>query len=257
MPGNTSDVRLFVRDALDEFRQLRGMPTGGPPIRPGAEEMAAVLLRKPKDQSSTGIADSIFEEWRGRALEDLSIIGGQSQRGFAGFAANDAPSVRVTNVRDDPIAGLAVRCAVTGGGGTIEALEVKTDQKGIASFGKWVLGDRGDNTLTVTVGGRAVIFTAAAVTQMKAILDLGRTGSKGHTVSPAPAVKLTDYAGRPVAGIKVNFKARHGGKVEPASTTTDMQGRASCVWLLGAQDDKQTLDATAGPFTVSFTATAS
>lgn len=83
------------------------------------------------------------------------------------------------------------------------------------------------------------------------------SGTVGAAVTPAPTVKATDAGGRPVAGLPVTFTVTGGGTIQRASATTSASGTASVDgWTLGTTAGPQTVVATAGTRTVTFTATA-
>ena len=70
-------------------------------------------------------------------------------------------------------------------------------------------------------------------------------------------MKATDAAGRPVAGLPVTFTVTGGGTIGRTSATTDASGTASVQsWTLGTGAGQQTVVATAGARTVTFTASA-
>ncbi len=90
-----------------------------------------------------------------------------------------------------------------------------------------------------------------------------QTAGVGTAVSVAPAVKLLDGAGNPVAGVTVTFSANSGGGVAGGVATTGSDGIARVgSWTLGGTLGTQTLTATANSATafqgnpVAFSATA-
>lgn len=85
------------------------------------------------------------------------------------------PKVSVTDVDGNPVQGVSVTFAVTGGGGSLAGSAVQTtDIGGFASVG-WVLGaSPGTDTLTATVGfltGSPVTFTATDTVSAAAWAD--------------------------------------------------------------------------------------
>ena len=57
-----------------------------------------------------------------------------------------------------------------------------------------------------------------------------------QTMLPAPLVAtVVDEGGNPVRGITVNWDAGGAGRVDPASSTTDGEGRAAARWMLGEE----------------------
>ena len=94
----------------------------------------------------------------------------------------------------------------------------------------------------------------------------GQSAAVSTAVAIAPAVKVVDGSGSPVAGVGVTFAvASGGGSLTGASTTTNASGIATVgSWTLGATAGANTLTATAtgsgitgNPATFTATATAS
>lgn len=79
----------------------------------------------------------------------------------------------------------------------------------------------------------------------------------GTAVATAPAVIVKDQFGQPFAGAPVTFAvATGGGSVTGATVTTGTNGVATLgSWTLGILASAQTLTATSGSLTTSFTAT--
>jgi hypothetical protein len=91
----------------------------------------------------------------------LTIEAGDNQTTFAGSAVATPPAVRVRDAHDNPVAGAQVVFAVATGGGAVTGGTTTTNASGIATVGGWTLGlSAGSNTLTATVAGLQVTFTA-------------------------------------------------------------------------------------------------
>ncbi len=57
-----------------------------------------------------------------------------------------------------------------------------------------------------------------------------------RTMLPAPLVAtVVDERGAPVRGVKVRWESRAAGRIEPAVSSTDGEGRTSARWVLGAE----------------------
>ncbi|MEO5870527.1 MAG: Ig-like domain-containing protein [Gemmatimonadaceae bacterium] len=68
-----------------------------------------------------------------------------------------------------------------------------------------------------------------------------------------PTVVVTDASGKPLPNFQVTFAVTSGGgSVTPATTLTDVDGKASTRWTLGTAAGQQELVATAGTKTTSF-----
>ncbi len=81
----------------------------------------------------------------------------------AGGTVASAPSIKVTDANNNPIANLLVTFAVASGGGTITGGSPSTDANGIATATSWRLGNApGVNTVTAAASGvtTPVTFTA-------------------------------------------------------------------------------------------------
>lgn len=93
----------------------------------------------------------------------LILVAGNGQTGVAGQTLPAQLQVRVTDVFDNPKAGVPVSFSVIGGGGSVSAASVPTDDQGIAKV-SWTLGPAA-GTQTVVAGSGTlppVTFTATA-----------------------------------------------------------------------------------------------
>ncbi|HEX2203628.1 MAG TPA: pre-peptidase C-terminal domain-containing protein [Longimicrobium sp.] len=89
----------------------------------------------------------------------------ETQRARAGDTVAVRPAVRLTDGEGQPLAGVPVTFAVTGGLGSVETAEAVTGADGVASAGAWRLGTGiGHNQVIATAPGLApVYFRAIAV----------------------------------------------------------------------------------------------
>ena len=99
------------------------------------------------------------------AAQNVSLNGGNAQSATVGTAVTIAPSVIVKDVNNNPVPGVAVTFAVTGGGGLVDpTTAVLTNAAGVAQVTSWTLGNTaGANSLTATatgLSGSPVSFTA-------------------------------------------------------------------------------------------------
>jgi hypothetical protein len=183
-------------------------------------------------------------------------------RATVGAAVSTPLTVTVKNAAGEPIDTATVTFAVVTGGGTLSATTVKTNASGQAST-TWTLGKTpGIQTATATVGALpSITFPAvAAVGSASAIAKVtgdAQTATVGGTVSVAPSVRLTDSFGNPVPNVLVTFTVGSGGgAVTAGSANTDATGVAKVgSWRLGTTVGTNTLVATAGALTTTFTAT--
>ncbi len=185
-----------------------------------------------------------------------------TQSATAGTAVAAPPSVKVTDAGGNPVSGVSVTFAVTGGGGSTSPASpavVNTNASGIATLTTWTLGAvAGANTVTATASGLTgspVAFTATGtVGAASALVSNSATTQSalvGTAVAAPPSVKVTDAVGNGVSGVSVTFTLASGGGVispaSPAVIVTNASGVATLTsWTVGAA---------AGPNTVSAAAT--
>ncbi|HTY06289.1 MAG TPA: Ig-like domain-containing protein [Gemmatimonadales bacterium] len=175
--------------------------------------------------------------------------GGDAQTHAAGGAVDTAPSVIVKDAFGNPVSGVTVTFAVTGGGGSLTGGTPITNAAGVAAVGSWQLGSLpGPNSLSATVSGLPVLtFTATAVAGPPAnlvrISAASRTDTIGATL-PTDTVQVTDALGNPVAGTTVTWTAGGGGSLTPGGATTNASGYATAVRVLGTTPGTVTDQAT-------------
>jgi hypothetical protein len=193
----------------------------------------------------------------------ITASGNPATAGVVGVPLPTPITVVIKNAGGEPIPEASVAFAVTGGGGSVASGTVLTDTAGKAST-SWTLGPTaGTQTATATVTGLApVTFTvtaaAGAASAMTKSAGDAQTATAGTNVPVAPAVKIADQFGNPVAGVLVTFAvASGGGAVAGASANSGADGIARVAsWRLGNTVGSNTLTAAAsGLATVTFTAT--
>jgi Bacterial Ig-like domain (group 1)./Bacterial Ig-like domain (group 2). len=185
----------------------------------------------------------------------IVIVAGDNQSVAAGSTVPVAPSVKVTDAIGDPVSGVAVAFAVTGGGGTITGASATTNSDGIATAGTWTLGAKaGPNKLTATspvIAGVSAVFSAAGgagpPTTIAGFAGNNQTGTAGGFIALKPSVLVTDANANPVSGFTVTFTPASGsGSVTGASAVTDAAGIATVgSWKFGTTAGPQSLSATA------------
>jgi hypothetical protein len=151
------------------------------------------------------------------------------------------PAVLVKDQTGQPLAGVAVTFAVTGGGGTLTGASAVTNPAGVATVGSWTLGAApGQNTLTATVAGLPPVQFGAegmamAPAALVAVSATSQTAPSGTAVPQPPTVRVNDADGFPVAGAEVTFAITSGfGSLERTSARTNAEGLASAgAWTLG------------------------
>jgi adhesin/invasin len=189
--------------------------------------------------------------------------------GTAGTAvpAASLPSVIVRDANGNPVSGVAVTFAVTGGGGSATGLTATTNAQGVATIGGLTLGNTaGANTITASAagvtGGATFVITGTAGPAARGEIAGGNTQSvrAGGTLQVGPSVRVVDQFGNPRAGVTVNFVVTGGGaSLLGATQTTNAQGIATVGGVtLGTTPGTNTIEARITGVTapVVFTATA-
>ncbi len=180
-----------------------------------------------------------------------------SQTDTAGLPAAAPPSVLVTDAGGNPVAGVAVTFAVTGGGGSIlPVTAVTTNASGIAALTSWTLGNvAGANTLSATAAGLTgspVTFTATGVagtaTQLLIQTQPSAAAQSGVALAVQPVVRLADAFGNtvPTAGTLITAALASGaGTLGGTLTATTAGGVAGFTNLA--------ITGPTGPYTLRFT----
>ncbi len=177
------------------------------------------------------------------------------------------PTVQVTDEFGNPVSGITVAVSITAGSATLGGTRTRaTSAFGIASFNDLVLtGSSGQKGLTFTSGNLPPLSALIKVTGgspagAQAFAGNGQTAVAGTSVSVQPAVRITDPAGDPVAGVAVIFNVASGnGVIAGGEAVTDANGVARVgSWTVGTVAGANTLRAVASGLTenpVIFTAT--
>lgn len=182
--------------------------------------------------------------------DSLVKVRGDNQSAPAGTALPESLAVRVADRFGNPIAGHSVSFTVTSGGGSVSPASANTGADGRART-QWTLGSTpGTQTVEARTAaatkGSPASFTATALVGSVAIHEGdGQTGLVGYAVNIAPAVKVVDASGRPLAGVTVNFAVTSGGgSVSGATQVTGTDGIARVgKWTLGPFPGSNTLAA--------------
>ncbi len=193
----------------------------------------------------------------------VAVQAGQGQSAPAGSPVAVAPAVVVRDQFGNPVPGVPVVFAVTGGGGIASGAAAVTGGDGIAAVGGWILGSvPGPNTLSATVAGLPPAGFTATGTAVPASVAVNagtnQSAPAGTPVPVAPSVIVRDAGNLPLAGITVFFAVTGGGgSLTGASAVTNANGIAAVgSWTLGSVPGPNTMTATVtGLPPVSFTAT--
>jgi hypothetical protein len=88
------------------------------------------------------------------AATTIAVDANNNQSATVNATLSTPPSVKVTDADANPVQGVAVTFAVTGGGGSGTGLSQTTDASGVAKPTSWTLGaTAGTNTMTATAAG--------------------------------------------------------------------------------------------------------
>ena len=165
----------------------------------------------------------------------IALNAGNNQTATVNATVATAPSVRVTDAYNNPVAGVVVTFAVTSGGGSVTGAGATTNASGIATVGSWRLGTTaGANTLTATCAGLAgspVTFTATGVAGPAAkYIVTASDYNPVHGTAVTMTAQLTDQYNNPVAtsGLRVRWsKTGKGGWFTATRTNTNASGIAT------------------------------
>lgn len=173
----------------------------------------------------------------------MVLHAGDGQVAEAGEPVGVAPQVRVIGETGAGVAGVQVAFAIAEGGGAVEAPSVATGTDGVASAGRWTLGEQGPQRLEASATGLGSVVFMAGASGMPAAVEVlsgdGATGEVGTRLPVAPEVRVLDDQDRPMAYVPVTFATGQGAIGTPR-VFTDERGRASAgSWTLGTRSGVQ------------------
>lgn len=181
---------------------------------------------------------------------------GESATGTVGEPSMLLPRAKVTDAHDNPVAGVVVSVAVTGGGSS--PATITSDVAGIATVASWTLGTTaGKQSLTMSIGAVTRDFMVEALAGAPASLVVlggnAQAAAAGRGLAQPVVFSVADKYGNPVSDGGVSVTVAGGGSV--TAPVTDEQGRTSVNWTLGKSVVPQVLQATAGSLSTTATAT--
>lgn len=173
----------------------------------------------------------------------MVVHAGDGQVAEAGAPVGTAPEVRVIGETGAGVAGVQVAFQVVEGGGSVEAPSVTTGTDGVASAGRWTLGQEGPQRLEASATGLGSVVFRAGASGMPAALEVVSgdrvVGEVGKSLPAAPEVRVLDAQGEPMAYVPVTFAASEGTIGTPR-VFTDERGRATAgSWTLGTRSGPQ------------------
>lgn len=173
----------------------------------------------------------------------IEIVTGDNQVAPAGSTLITPLTVRVTNSRGTPAAGVVVKWRVEDDRGalTSTASPSVTGSTGIASIRRTLGGLAGTHRTSASLeghAGAAVMFTAIAqiqgATQIVPVTDPGSHPVDTVLATLAPfAVSVRDHNDAPVSGVVVTWSATDGS-LSSVTSVTDANGIAEAIYTLGS-----------------------
>jgi hypothetical protein len=188
----------------------------------------------------------------------LTIQSGDGQTATVGTALPKPLAVRVHD-KTGGLQGVKVTFTVTAGGGSLSAGSATTDQYGFAQTSLTLGKTAGQNSVKASAVGLSVTFTetatAAQATQLVMTAGNNQSGTVGSALAAPCVVTAQDKLGNPVSGVSVGFSSS-AGSVSPATVTTGANGQAQATLTLGNTPGAETVTATAGSLSATFSETA-
>ncbi|MEX2473152.1 MAG: Ig-like domain-containing protein, partial [Gemmatimonadota bacterium] len=252
------------------------------PVSTNTDGIAAVTSWTLGTEAGTNTLDAVVDGLDGSPVTftavgepglagHLAMVTHPSSSVTAGQPFAQQPVVELRDDLDNPVetAGVLVSSAIQSGpGGSLGGTTtVATDENGRATFtdlaisgtaGTYRLRFNADNVTGVE--SEDIVVVAGAAADLAIETGDGQTATVGTTVPVAPAVRVEDEFGNPVADVLVTFTPSGTGSVTGGTPTTDADGIAAVgSWTLGetAEAESDTLTATVdGVGSVEFVATA-
>lgn len=173
----------------------------------------------------------------------MVLHAGDGQVAEAGTPVEAAPQVRVVGETGTGVAGVQVAFQVVEGGGSVEVPSAATGSDGVASAGRWTLGQEGPQRLEASATGLGTVVFQAGASGMPAALEVvsgdGATGEVGTRLPAAPEVRVLNDKGQPMAFVPVTFAASQGAIGTPRVFTDERGHAAAGSWTLGTRSGPQ------------------
>jgi adhesin/invasin len=189
-------------------------------------------------------------------------VSGARQTTQVGRAAAAAFTVEVRAADELPIAGIEVAFGATTPGGSVGTASATTDASGRASSTIAAGKTAGAYAFSATAAGLAPLVTSLTATPalpaaIAVVSGGGQSAVAGTALPSSLVVKVSDEFGNGVSGTAVTWSvASGGGLLSRTSTTTDSTGVTSNGYLLGTAAGPNTITATSGSLSTTFSATA-
>ncbi len=214
--------------------------------------------------SVQGVAQSVLFSARAvnRGAAAITIISGGNQAGLPNATLPTPLVARVSDSQNNPIANAIVTWSAAGAGATFSPISSASDALGQVTTQATLGATPGSTTVTAAVGTLTTTTTlttsgGGGQTTLAIVAGDQQSAVAGATVPVAPSVVLKDGSGNPVANAQVVFTvASGGGTITGGTATTNVSGIATLgSWTLGTIPGPNTLKATSGSLSVTFTAT--
>ncbi len=231
----------------------------------GADGQAETTLTLGSDTGTTrvtvhaGRASVTFEVTVALPPTMLVKVSGDNRSGHTGAALAHPLVVEVRDTNSNPVEGVTVTFAVTGGGGSLNPETTRTNSRGRASSRLTLGNSPGTNTVTATADGlsQTEVFSAEATIPLPPPVLLkisgdGQIGIPGQTLEPF-VVEVRHQNGDPMAGVFVVF-LHDDGSLSNVLAATDSNGRAESTLTLGSDTGTTTVTAEVRQVSVTFEA---
>jgi hypothetical protein len=193
----------------------------------------------------SGCSDSSGPVGPNLSAATLTAVSPTNLVGVVGTPVADAPAVRVSDARGNPIADVTVEFRARQKG-IVSDTHIKSDASGIARLAQWTMSAvAGTNEVISTIGGRdTVVFTAFAAPGPVSVLEKfagdAQSGRPKVALPENPSVRAVDKFGNALVGVTVDFVASGGGTLGSASAVTDLYGVATPgQWILGPEASQE------------------
>jgi hypothetical protein len=186
----------------------------------------------------SGVAVTLEAEAASGPPAELRIDGTPPAQGTVGEPVGLGVSALVLDAFGNPVSGVVVTFTPGPGSGVVSDPVGTSDEEGRSPVPEWTLGPvAGPQTLVVRAGELdpieiQVLALAGPPASMVASNDTVRTVLTNQEVVPAPAVRVHDPFGNPVAGARVVFEG--DGTISGGDVLTDSAGIARIgSWRVG------------------------
>ena len=182
-----------------------------------------------------------------RTPQRIRIVSGNDQQGLPGAALKKPFVVEVQDEHGVAFEGVPVTFAVTPGGGALSITSTATNTNGRAESFLTLGPSPGTNTVTVSAAGipERQTFNAVDIRVPKTLEIISgndQEGLPGAALDKPFVVEVRDRADTPVPGVEVTFSVTGGGgTLSVTSATTDKNGRAESILILGSNAGTNTV----------------